>query len=191
MDSNDIIAWSVAVAALAFAFLCIYLIKTLREAQRSLASAKSAVDEVKQTIDGLQGEIKRLTHTVTDITADVRGKLQATNPLFDAVKDVGLMLRDVTGSARDASHSFASALRRQASAIDSGETKLGWLKWAGLGMRIVNGIRSNWKEKQQKEAFEHAVNDNEQLRRDEEVFDSLNYQHQTHRRGDTVERISH
>jgi uncharacterized protein YoxC len=184
LNSNDIIAGSTAVAAVAFAVLCIYLITVLKSARQSLDSAKLAVDEVKVTIDGLQGEIKRLTYTVNEITTDVKGKLQATDPLFDAVRDVGVMLRDVTGSARDATFSFSRAMRRKASELDSGAAKLGWMRWAALGVRVASGIRDGWKN--QKGA---KMSDNEQLQNDRDAYNAIAYEERNEK--DIFNRLNH
>ncbi|WP_169306646.1 DUF948 domain-containing protein [Cohnella pontilimi] len=146
MNTNEIIAWSLAAAAVAFVVLCIFLISLLKTAQRSLLSARSAVDEVKQTIEGLQGEIRQLAETINEVTTDVKGKLQATNPLFDAVQDVGLMLREVTGTAREASRNLTHAVRRQAAALDGGAPPLKWVRWISLGTRVLSGLRRGWNE---------------------------------------------
>jgi uncharacterized protein YoxC len=146
LNTNAIIAWSLAAAAVAFVILCIFLISLLKTAQRSLVSARSAVDEVRETIEGLQGEVRKLAETINEVTTDVKGKLKATNPLFDAVQDVGLMLRDVTGTAREASRNLTHAVRRQAAAIDTGATPVKWIRWISLGTRVLSGLRTGWKE---------------------------------------------
>ncbi|WP_164472578.1 DUF948 domain-containing protein [Cohnella candidum] len=184
MNTNAIIAWSVAVAAVAFAALCVYLVTVLKDVRRSLVSAKSTVDEVNQTIGSLQGEIQRLTHTVNGITSDVQGKLQATDPLFDAVRDVGVMLRDVTGTARETAHSFSRAMRRKASEIDSGAAKLSWLRYAALGMRVVSGLKNGWQQasrKPQTQGVDQADNGQVYMESDDSVQPLLNVRQQTDR----------
>lgn len=147
MNHNDVIAWSVAVIAVSFVVLCFFLIRLLRTTQ-------STIGEVKETVEGLQGEVKRLTETVADVTAtvadvteDIRGKLASTNPLFDAVRDVGVMLSDATGAAREASKGLTKALRKQAASLESGkEVPPAWLKWGAVGARIAIGLRKGWQE---------------------------------------------
>jgi uncharacterized protein YoxC len=159
LNNSGIIAWSLAAAAAAFVVLCIFLIGLLKSAQRSLASARSAIGEVKDTIEGLQGEVNKLAETINDVTTDVKGKLQATNPLFDAIQDVGVMLKEVTGTARETSLNLSHAVRRQAAAIESGTTPANWIRWVVLGTRVVEGLRKGWKEKR---TPEHHLDESEQ-----------------------------
>jgi len=154
MDTNQIIAWSVAVAALAFVVLCGFLIALLRKAQSSLDTAQAAFREVKETVDGLQGEVRKLAGSVNDVASDVRGKLRSTDPLFQAVRDVGIILQEVTGTAREAAGNAARSLRKKsASPAGEGGGTPAWLKWAAIGSRIVTGIRNNAREKQGRTAY--------------------------------------
>jgi len=146
VDTNQIIAWSVAVAALAFVVLCGFLISLLRTAERSLAAAQSALQEVKSTVDGLHGEVRKLAGSVNEVASDVKGKLQSTDPLFHAVQDVGIILREVTGTAREATKSLSASLRKQAEATSRhGPAHPAWLKWVTLGSRIATAVRHGGK----------------------------------------------
>ncbi|MFC5702263.1 DUF948 domain-containing protein [Cohnella faecalis] len=142
MSSNEIIAWSVAAAAASFMALCVFLILLLRATQ-------SAMREVKMTVESLQGDVKKLAATVTEVTDDIRGKLQSTDPLFDAVKDVGELLSEATGAARHASRGIAHAFNLQAAAAthqaDDAPTPA-WLRWATIGARVAIGLRKGWQQ---------------------------------------------
>jgi uncharacterized protein YoxC len=147
MSNPLIIAISVALAAVAFVVLCGYLITFLKTAQGSLVTAQSAMQEVKETVEGLQGEVKKLAESVNDVADDVRGKLQSVDPLFDAVQDVGVLLSEVTGTAREATKSMGESLRRQAASIEKDKTMPNWLQWAAIGSKVYMGIRNSRKEK--------------------------------------------
>lgn len=150
MDNNDIITWSIAIAAVAFVVLCAFLISLLRTAQRSLITAQSAMQEVKETVEGLQGEVKKLAETVNFVANDITGKLRRTDPLFEAVQDVGQILSEVTGTARVATKNISQAVRQKAAAIDTGAKGTpSWVKWAALGSRVAMGFRYGWKQAEQ------------------------------------------
>jgi uncharacterized protein YoxC len=151
LDNNEIMAWSVAVAALAFVVLCGFLISLLRTAQRSLITAQSALQEVKQTIEGLQGEVQKLAGSVNEVASNVKGKLQSTDPLFDAVQDVGIMLSEVTGTAREAAKTLTNSIRKQAAASERGYETPNWLRWAALGSRLAASFR-NGREREERSA---------------------------------------
>lgn len=150
MDNNDIMTWSIAIAAVAFVVLCGFLISLLKTAQRSLVTAQSAMQEVKETVEGLQGEVKKLAESVNDVAEDIRGKLQSTDPLFDAVQDVGMLLSEVTGTAREATKGLAHSIRKQAASIEESDVVTpSWLRWAKLGSRIALSIHKGWKQQRE------------------------------------------
>ncbi|MFB9277691.1 DUF948 domain-containing protein [Cohnella cellulosilytica] len=141
MDSNELLAWSVAVAALAFIVMCGFIIALLRTARESLMTAQVALKEVTATVEGLRGEVGKLAVSVNDVAADVKHKLRSTDPLFHAVHDVGDMLSELTGTAREAAHSLTKTVRRQAAASEESAGPVPkWLRWAAIGSRVVSGI---------------------------------------------------
>jgi len=146
MDHNELIAWSVALAAIAFVVLCGFLISLLKTAQRSLVTAQSAMQEVKETVEDLQGEVKKLAESVNETAEDIRGKLQSTDPLFHAVQDVGIMLSEVTSTARQATRNLASTIREQTASKEGNDAIPSWLHWAALGSRLLMSVQKGWKQ---------------------------------------------
>ncbi len=155
MENNDIMTWSIAIAVVAFVVLCGFLISLLKTAQRSLVTAQSALQEVKETVEGLQGEVKKLAENINDVAGDIRGKLQSTDPLFSAVQDVGILLSEVTGTAREAAQSFTHSMRKQAASSDKKDATPSWLQWAAMGSRVAVSIRKGWKQ-QKEQAHSYA-----------------------------------
>jgi uncharacterized protein YoxC len=149
LENNVIMTWSIMITAIAFVVLCVFLISLLRTAQRSLVTAQSAMQEVKGTVEGLQGEVKKLAESINDVADDIREKLQSTDPLFEAVQDVGLLLSEVTGTAREVTKTFTHSIKNQAASIESGSKHLSWLQWAALGSRVLMGIQNGWKQREQ------------------------------------------
>jgi len=142
MGNQDLLAWSAAVAALAFVVLCGFLISLLRTARQSLMTAESALKEVKETVEGLRGEVGRLAVSVNDVASDVKGKLRSTDPLFLAVRDVGTLLSEVTGTAREATRSLTNTIRKKAAASEERAGSVPkWLEWAAIGSRIAVSLR--------------------------------------------------
>ncbi len=141
MDSNELLAWSAVLASLAFVVLCGFLIALLRTARESLLTAQSALKEVTETVEGLQGEVRKLAVSVNDVASDVKHKLRSTDPLFHAVHDVGDMLSELTGTAREAARGLKKTVRRQAAVSEKAAGPLpNWLRWAAIGSRIVSGL---------------------------------------------------
>jgi uncharacterized protein YoxC len=145
LNNNDIVTWFIVIAIIAFVVMCVFLIHLLRTAQRSLVTAQGAIGEVKMTVESLQVDIKKLAENVNLVADDLKGKLQTVDPLFDAVQDVGLLLREVTGTARIATQQLTQTYRKQAAAVETGNEKIpAWLQWAAVGSRIFIGARKGW-----------------------------------------------
>ncbi|MFD0674010.1 DUF948 domain-containing protein [Cohnella sp. GCM10027633] len=144
MTNEDIIAWSVAAVAVAFIVLCGYLIALLRAAQRSLGTAQSAMQEVKETVQDLQGEVGKLAASVNAAAEDVRGKLRSVDPLFDAVQDVGVVLGEVTGAAREAAKGLAMSARKQAASLSGDSPVPSWLRKTAFAARIATVVKEQW-----------------------------------------------
>ncbi|MFD2611811.1 DUF948 domain-containing protein [Paenibacillus gansuensis] len=98
---------SVALIAVAFTFLVVYLIKTLKKVMESLDQTNRTLTEVQHTVNDLSVEAKQLIHTVNQITADVKGKISSVDPLFETAQDVGEVLHEVTATVK---HAAASVL---------------------------------------------------------------------------------
>lgn len=98
-----IIEISVAVIALAFVALVIFLIKVLQSAAKSLDNVSSTLVDVQKTIEELTYEVKQTIRNVNDITVDVDHKLKQVDPLMETVKNLGEILNEVTLSSKDLS----------------------------------------------------------------------------------------
>ncbi|WP_136608991.1 DUF948 domain-containing protein [Paenibacillus dokdonensis] len=94
---------SVAIIAVAFAVLVIYLIKTLLAAKDSLEKTTQTLQEVQQTIDELGYEVKQIVRHASDITVDVQHKMKQIDPIMTSVKNLGEVLSEVTLAAKQAS----------------------------------------------------------------------------------------
>ncbi|WP_068609567.1 DUF948 domain-containing protein [Paenibacillus swuensis] len=91
---------SVAVIAVAFAILVVFLIKTLKKVMESLEQTNRTLTEVQHTVNDLTVEAKQLMHTVNQITVDVKGKINSVEPFFETAQDVGEVLHGVTNSVK-------------------------------------------------------------------------------------------
>ncbi|MBY9077046.1 DUF948 domain-containing protein [Paenibacillus sp. HN-1] len=91
-----IISLSVALIAVAFAVLVIFLIKTLNAAKGSLEKVSQTLQEVQKTVDELTYEVKTTVRHANDLTADVQGKIEKIDPIMDSVKNLGEVLAELT-----------------------------------------------------------------------------------------------
>ncbi|CAI6087287.1 DUF948 domain-containing protein [Cohnella sp. JJ-181] len=97
-----VIQISVAVAAIAFAGLALYLIQTLRKGMITLGETNKTLAEVRNAVHGLTGEASQLIRSANQVTRDVKGKIQTIDPLLESVHDVGEVIQTVTESVKKA-----------------------------------------------------------------------------------------
>ncbi|MNS38294.1 hypothetical protein D3C72_705390 [compost metagenome] len=103
---------SVAVIALAFVALVIFLIKTLKAAENSLDKTSQTLQEVQKTIDELTYEVKEVLRHANGITEDVQHKMKQIDPVIETVKNVGEILNEVTLSAKQVSTALIERFKK-------------------------------------------------------------------------------
>ncbi|MFD1884142.1 DUF948 domain-containing protein [Paenibacillus wenxiniae] len=91
-----IISISVAIIAIAFAVLVVFLVKVLLAAKDSLDNVSTTLKDVQKTMEELTYEVKQTIRTVNDITANVDHKLKQVDPVVDSVNNLGIVLTEVT-----------------------------------------------------------------------------------------------
>lgn len=80
---------SVALIAIVFFILAIYLIKTLKTVQGTLQSLTKTIEEMEKQIQEIGTETAQLLHKTNAVADDVQKKIESLNVMFDAVKQVG------------------------------------------------------------------------------------------------------
>ncbi|MBM4762597.1 DUF948 domain-containing protein [Bacillus sp. B15-48] len=80
---------SVAVAALAFLILVIFLSKTLKSLQITLDSVARTLSGLEKQLDGVTRETTELLHKTNHLAEDIQRKSENLNSVVIAVKDVG------------------------------------------------------------------------------------------------------
>lgn len=110
-----IMGLSVALIAVAFAVLVVYLIKTLLAAKDSLEKTTQTLQEVQQTIDELSYEVKQMVRHANDITVDVEHKMKQIDPVMKSVKNLGEVLSEVTLAAKQASSAMIHKFKQNQS----------------------------------------------------------------------------
>jgi uncharacterized protein YoxC len=107
-----IIELSVALVAVAFAVLVIFLIKTLKSAKESLDKVSQTLQEVQKTIDELTYEVKTTVRHANDITADIQGKILKIDPVVDSVKNLGDVMNELTLTVKQVSVTAIEKFRK-------------------------------------------------------------------------------
>ncbi|WP_018753913.1 DUF948 domain-containing protein [Paenibacillus sanguinis] len=102
---------SVAVVAVAFVVLVVYLIKTLKAAEQSLLTTTTTLQEVQKTIDELGVEVKQIVKQANDLTGDLQHKMKQIDPVLESVKNAGEVLNEVTLATKQVSVALAGRIK--------------------------------------------------------------------------------
>ncbi|WHY89097.1 DUF948 domain-containing protein [Neobacillus novalis] len=80
---------SVALIAIAFLVLVIYLSKTLKSLQGTLTSVSKTLTGLEKQLNGVTSETTMLLQKTNALAEDIQHKSESLNSVVDAVKDVG------------------------------------------------------------------------------------------------------
>ncbi|WP_025730582.1 DUF948 domain-containing protein [Atopobacter phocae] len=126
------------IAALAFVALVVFIIINLKKVANVIGELENTVKEVNQTIsivtkdvNNLSVEVEGLLNKTNMLVDDVNGKLSMTDPLFNAIGDIGVSVSDVNQTSRNLAASLVSKNLRKHTA----PTNLQKLSRAALALR--------------------------------------------------------
>jgi uncharacterized protein YoxC len=91
-----IIEISVAVIAIAFVVLVIYLILLSKAIRVTLHQVNQTLVGVRQELEGINGQAQKVLEHTNEISFDLKRKSEALNPLFNALANVGEILEHKT-----------------------------------------------------------------------------------------------
>ncbi|MFD3262047.1 DUF948 domain-containing protein [Paenibacillus lentus] len=103
---------SVALIAVAFVVLVVFLVKTLKAAENSLDKTTQTLQEIQKTVDELSYEVKQVVRQANSITEDVEHKMKQLDPVLESVKNVGDVLNEVTLAAKQVSTSLIGRMKK-------------------------------------------------------------------------------
>jgi uncharacterized protein YoxC len=112
-----IIEISVAIIALAFAALVIYLIAMIQTLRGLLGQVNHTLVHVRSQLDDMGGEAKKVIEHTNQMGADLQKKMEALNSVFKAVENVGDVLENKTASFKE--ESTAQALKSESVKVKS------------------------------------------------------------------------
>lgn len=91
-----IIEISVAVIALAFVALVVYIIIMTNALRITLGQVNQTLTEVRHHLDQIGSEAKKTTENVDQLSLDLNKKMELLNPIFNAVSNIGDFLEQKT-----------------------------------------------------------------------------------------------
>ncbi len=108
---------SALVAAVAFAVLVIYLVRTLKSANRTLDHLANTMAGLEKQINGITKETEELLHRTNRLADDIQGKTESLNTVFSSVKELGDSVGQVNQSIRHVSNTVSTQAIKQSDQI--------------------------------------------------------------------------
>lgn len=132
---------SIAVIAIAFLILVIYLSKALKSLQHTLENVSKTLVGLENQLEGVTSETTILLQKTNDLADDLKRKSESFNTVVDAVKDVGITV-----------NKFNQTLRNITDTVDvhveeSKEKVSQIIQWSNIFLEF----RDKWKERRLKD----------------------------------------
>jgi uncharacterized protein YoxC len=147
-----IIEISVAVIALAFVALVVYLILLLNGLRGTLKQVDKTIIEVRMQLDEMGNQAKKAIEHTNQVSFDLKRKMEALNSLFNTVSNLGDILEHKTFALKKEA---LSSSHKERSGVDSLEAEQeahaydeihvsDILELAGIGARLWHKIRHKY-----------------------------------------------
>ncbi|ETI70433.1 DUF948 domain-containing protein [Neobacillus vireti] len=126
---------SVALIAIAFLVLVIYLAKTLRSLQGTLTSVSQTLTGLEKQLDGVTSETTLLLQKTNALAEDIQHKSESLNSVVDAVKDVGTTVSKFNGTLKNITNSVDVQVEENKEKISQ------IVQWSN----VLLELKDNWK----------------------------------------------
>jgi uncharacterized protein YoxC len=146
---------SVALIAIAFLILVIYLSKTLKSLQGTLDNVAKTLSGLERQLDGVTNETTILLHKTNELASDIQQKSENLNSVVDAVKDVGDSVRKFNGSIQ----SITASMNDQ---FEENKDKMAQVvQWS----QVFLELKDKWQSRKQKKDVTHSLEEEHELKR--------------------------
>ncbi len=130
---------SVALIAIAFFVLVIYLSTTLKSLQVTLSSVSDTLKGLEKQLDGVTSETTLLLQKTNALAEDIQHKSESLNSVVVAVKDVGTTVTKFNGTLQN----ITQSVDRQ---VEENKEKISQIvQWSN----IILELKDKWQERKQ------------------------------------------
>lgn len=143
---------SVAVIAIAFLVLVIYLAKTLKSLQGTLDNVSHTLAGLERQLDGVTKETTVLSHKTNSLATDIQQKSENLNSVVTAVKEVGDSVRKFNGSIQKITSSVNTQLEQNKDKISQ------VVQWSN----VLLEIKDKWKMRKE-DPYQYNVGEKQML----------------------------
>lgn len=132
---------SVAIVAIAFFILVMYLAKTLTSLQKTLHGVAHTLTGLEGQLQGITTETTELLHRTNELAEDLKGKSENLNTAVMAVKEVGTSIQSFNTSIQKVSNKVVAEM-------DNNPEKIAQIvQWGNIALEM----RDKWRSKKKLE----------------------------------------
>lgn len=143
----NILYFSVALIAISFLILVIYLSKTFKSLKITLDSVSHTLTGLEKQLDGVMSETTDLLKKTNALADDIQDKAESLNSVVTAVKDVG-------GSIQKFNHTLQTVTNTLDRGVEQNQEKISQIaQWTTAIMEI----KEKWKTKKQQKELNQAL----------------------------------
>lgn len=135
---------SVAVIAIAFLILVIYIIQMLKSLKSTLDHVATTIESLETQFEGITSETTELLHRTNRLADDIQDKSLALNSVVDRVKEVGDSIGTLNQSIKNITHRVVQGTENYSDQVEkavewsSAALKI-WHKWKMQRRKTVDG----------------------------------------------------
>lgn len=130
---------SVALIAIAFLVLVIYLSKTLKSLQVTLTSVSGTLKGLEKQLDGVMSETTFLLQKTNALAEDIQQKSKDLNCVVTAVKDVGTTISTFNGTLKNIAISVDESVEESKQKVSQ------IIQWSN----VLLELKDKWQERKQ------------------------------------------
>lgn len=144
----NILYFSVAIIAISFLVLVIYLSRTFNSLKITLDNVSSTLTGLEKQLDGVMSETNDLLKKTNALADDISDKAESLNSVVTAVKDVG-------GSIQKFSHTLQTVTDTLDRGVEQNQEKISQVvQWSTAIMELKEKWKTKKQLKQQKQALD-------------------------------------
>ncbi|WP_342432654.1 DUF948 domain-containing protein [Neobacillus sp. FSL H8-0543] len=130
---------SIALIAVAFMVLVIYLAKTLKALEGTLSSVSTTLVGLEKQLDGVTKETTELLQKTNALADDIQDKSERLTSVVDAVKDVGTTVSKFNGTLKNLTSSFDIQVEQNKEKVSQ------IVQWSN----VILELKDKWTERKQ------------------------------------------
>jgi uncharacterized protein YoxC len=130
---------SVALIAVAFMVLVIYLARTLKALQGTLTSVSTTLVGLEKQLNGVTKETTELLQKTNALADDIQDKTERLTSVVDAVKDVGTTVSKFNGTLKNLTSSFDIQVEQNKEKVSQ------IVQWSN----VILELKDKWTERKQ------------------------------------------